>query len=156
MNATLPSRSVDLSTTLRDAAAKRACGLGSAVFEPNPLAYRLLVQNVVMNNLSDRIAFDFIGGGDIGTVRPDCVLPDERPDVIKIDVEGMEMEVLRGLQKTIRRCRPVLLVECDRENIHDFADWRLANGFELPTSVKHYPTNRNFLCIPEERMGDVA
>jgi FkbM family methyltransferase len=157
------------------------CGAGRIIpFEPNPLAYRLLVLNLALNDLSDRVVFDFIGvgaadlneggyamsardknlgaarmiegAGEIETVRPDDVLGDESPDVIKIDVEGMEMAVLRGMQKTIRRCRPVLLVECDRENIHDFADWRLANGFELPASVKHYPENRNFLCVPQERM----
>lgn len=161
------------------------CGAGRIIpFEPNPLAYRLLVLNVALNELSEQVVFDFIGvgasdldedgfamsariknlgaakmlrdAGDIATVRPDDVLQDETPGVVKIDVEGMEMSVLRGLQKTIRRCRPVLIVECDRANIHDFADWRLANGFELPASVKHYPENRNFLCIPEERMGEVA
>ena len=93
------------------------------------------------------------GEGEIATLRPDDFLTDETPDFIKIDVEGMEMQVLRGLQKTIKRTRPVLLVEVDRENIHDFADWRLAHGFTLPVSFKHYKDNRNFLCVPEERMA---
>jgi len=34
-----------------------------------------------------------------------------RVDLIKIDVEGMEMEVLDGAVATVARCRPVLLVE---------------------------------------------
>ncbi|ABD55279.1 FkbM family methyltransferase [Jannaschia sp. CCS1] len=149
-------------------------------FEPNPLAYRLLILNMVMNDLHARTVFDYVGfgasdvdregfamserrknlgaarmmagAGDIATLRPDDFLHDETPDFIKIDVEGMEMQVLRGLQKTIKRTRPVLLVEVDRANIHDFADWRLAHGFALPTSIKHYADNRNFLCVPEERM----
>ena len=153
-------------------------------FEPNPLAYRLLLLNIALNGLEDQTCFDHIGvgaadvpgdgfamtereknlgaarmvpgQGDLQVVRPDDVLREETPDFIKIDVEGMEMAVLRGLQKTIRRCRPVLLVECDRENIHDFADWRLANGFEIPASIKHYAENRNFLLVPEERMGEFA
>jgi FkbM family methyltransferase len=33
-------------------------------------------------------------------------------DFVKIDVEGYEPEVLRGGERTIRRCRPVLIVEC--------------------------------------------
>jgi len=150
-------------------------------FEPNPLAYRLLVLNVVLNRLEDRVVFDHLGcgasdldrdgfamteqiknlgaarmvagAGEISTVRPDDVLRDEVPDVIKIDVEGMEIQVLRGLQKTIARTRPVLLLEVNRENIHDFADWRLAHGFVIPVSIKHYPENRNFLCVPEERVA---
>ncbi|WP_341861485.1 FkbM family methyltransferase [Gymnodinialimonas sp. 57CJ19] len=161
------------------------CQAGRLIpFEPNPLAYRLLVLNLVMNGLQDQTVFDYVGfgasdvdaegfamtdrqknlgaarmvagEGEIATLRPDDFLTDETPHFIKIDVEGMEMEVLRGLQKTIRRTRPVLLVEVDRANIHDFADWRLANGFELPASIKHYKENRNFLCVPEERGDDLS
>jgi FkbM family methyltransferase len=32
-------------------------------------------------------------------------------DLIKIDVEGWELEVLRGAEQTIQRCQPVLLIE---------------------------------------------
>lgn len=151
-------------------------------FEPNPPAYRLLILNLVMNGLHDRTVFDYLGfgasdldregfamtprhknlgaarmvpgEGEIATLRPDDVLQDETPDFIKIDVEGMEMDVLRGLQKTVKRVRPVLLVEVDQGNIHDFADWRLAHGFALPASIKHYRENRNFLCVPQERLDD--
>jgi len=34
-----------------------------------------------------------------------------RLDLIKIDVEGMEVEVLDGARQTIARCRPIILVE---------------------------------------------
>lgn len=39
-----------------------------------------------------------------------------RVNLIKIDVEGMELEVLKGAIKTIQRYRPFLYVECDRES----------------------------------------
>jgi FkbM family methyltransferase len=35
----------------------------------------------------------------------------ESVDLVKIDVEGWEFEVLRGAEQTIRRCKPVLMVE---------------------------------------------
>jgi FkbM family methyltransferase len=33
------------------------------------------------------------------------------PDFVKIDVEGAELRVLRGLEETISRCHPVLMIE---------------------------------------------
>ena len=46
--------------------------------------------------------------------RGDCILEEEgvgRVDVIKIDVEGHEIDVLAGLQRTIKRDRPVVVFE---------------------------------------------
>jgi FkbM family methyltransferase len=36
------------------------------------------------------------------------------PTLLKIDVQGAELSVLRGAQQTLTRCRPVVLVEIDR------------------------------------------
>lgn len=41
----------------------------------------------------------------------DDVVGDEHVTAVKIDVEGMQMPVLRGMSKTIRRCNPVLWLE---------------------------------------------
>lgn len=35
--------------------------------------------------------------------------------LIKIDVEGRELEVLRGATQLLARCRPVICIECDRQ-----------------------------------------
>ena len=35
----------------------------------------------------------------------------ERLDFLKIDVEGMELEVLDGAMRSIERCRPQMLIE---------------------------------------------
>ena len=35
------------------------------------------------------------------------------PDVVKIDVEGFEIEVLRGMMATIDRCKPLFMIEFD-------------------------------------------
>ncbi|WP_454696907.1 FkbM family methyltransferase [Achromobacter aegrifaciens] len=36
--------------------------------------------------------------------------------LIKIDAEGMELDVLKGLQQTIARCHPLLFIECNDAN----------------------------------------
>jgi hypothetical protein len=37
----------------------------------------------------------------------------DRLNFFKIDVEGMELEVLKGAIQTIRRCRPLIVLECN-------------------------------------------
>ncbi len=54
------------------------------------------------------------GAGDIPMVTLDS-FNFTHVDVIKIDCEGYEENVLRGAMDTIRRCRPVILVEQKRD-----------------------------------------
>jgi FkbM family methyltransferase len=44
------------------------------------------------------------------------------PQIIKIDIQGKEIDCLRGLTKTIEKCRPSFLIECnlDGGNIIEF------------------------------------
>jgi FkbM family methyltransferase len=53
---------------------------------------------------------------------------------IKIDVEGHELEVLKGAESTIRRCAPTLLVEIDQafheRPIQRVFDWLLDRDYE--------------------------
>lgn len=54
---------------------------------------------------------------------------DLSPSFLKADVEGHELAVLRGGERTVRRCRPVLLLEIDyrhageRERRRTLLDW---------------------------------
>jgi FkbM family methyltransferase len=47
----------------------------------------------------------------VALARLDDLLPDARPDMIKIDVEGAELGVLRGALKLLARSRPVVAFE---------------------------------------------
>ncbi len=64
--------------------------------------------------------------------------------LMKVDAEGMELQVLRGSMETIGRCRPVLYVEhlkTDREALRQCI-------VELGYVV--HPNELNYLCIPTE------
>jgi FkbM family methyltransferase len=39
------------------------------------------------------------------------------PDVVKIDVEGAEVGVLRGMRQTLQACRPTLIIELHGTNV---------------------------------------
>ncbi len=68
--------------------------------------------------------------GAAGSVRiatGDELFAAETFDLIKIDVEGMELEVLAGLSGLVERCRPLLFIEVRDENAAAFLrvldDW---------------------------------
>ena len=58
-----------------------------------------------------RLENPYTGEGDNVRVRSVDGLGLARLDFIKIDVEGFEVDVLRGARETIRRCMPVIYVE---------------------------------------------
>lgn len=51
------------------------------------------------------------------------------PDVIKIDIEGMEYIALQGLEKTIQRKQPYVLVEYNAVNYENVKKFMLARGY---------------------------
>lgn len=55
----------------------------------------------------------------------------DRIDVVKIDVEGAELRVLRGGAQLLRRFRPVLIVECNPVPLRRFQDASPADMIEL-------------------------
>jgi len=87
---------------------------------------------------------------------------------IKADVEGMELDVLKGAEKIITRDRPYLYLECDRfEKAPDLIGWLLDHGYRCfwhrpplfykdnPRSNPHniwngYIVSINLICVPEE------
>jgi FkbM family methyltransferase len=83
------------------------------------------------------------------------------PSFVKIDVEGMELDVLEGAVETITRARPVLAVEADREDkTPAVVEFLRAHRFRLwdhrPVLGDLWPNviSINILAIPEER-GDL-
>jgi FkbM family methyltransferase len=152
-------------------------------FEPNPLAYDLLIQNVLVNRLAAVVDLSRLGvgvgaerqsgfgmqrrernlggakmlagEGDLDVHSGDDLLDGLNPDVIKIDVEGMEMQVLSGLAKTIERSRPVMMVEVDNSVEGAFSDWVEAQGYSWISIQQRYRLNKNHLIADKARVEDL-
>ncbi len=54
----------------------------------------------------------------------DCLPQNHFPKVIKVDVEGFELEVLKGATQTIENCKPILIIELSslRTNQYEIED----------------------------------
>ena len=74
------------------------------------------------------------------------------PDLVKIDVEGMEMQVLSGLEPVLARSRPVVLVEVQTGNEAAFFDWVAAQGYGLVATHQRYKENKNHLIAEASRV----
>lgn len=149
-------------------------------FEPNPVAIAVLSANLGLNGALDRCDLSHLGfglsdraqdglamevdkpnknlgggrmveGGELRVIRGDDALAGAAVDFIKIDVEGMELQVLGGLAQTISRCRPVLFIEVDEANRAAFLEWVAANRYEIAATFRRYPVNENFLIRPAVR-----
>lgn len=64
--------------------------------------------------------------------------------LMKIDAEGMELEVLAGARETIERCRPVLYVEFIKVDSAVLRECIASLDYAI------HPVGMNYLCIPSE------
>jgi FkbM family methyltransferase len=73
-----------------------------------------------------------------------------RVDLIKIDAEGMEMQVLAGAAGTIATQHPLLYVEVVDEGVAEFMQWVDGNGYRVE---KLFPdkTHCNYLLLPKDK-----
>ena len=85
------------------------------------------------------------GPGEIVQVTPLDSLNLPRCDLIKIDVQGMEGEVLNGARATIARCQPLLYIENDiREKSPALIGALLALGYRLYWHLPYLFDPNNF------------
>jgi FkbM family methyltransferase len=86
---------------------------------------------------------------NVRVVALDDFIPAEnlpRPDFVKIDVEGVELEVMQGMSKTIAESKPVLLYEVDDGKKQSFErrwkeldDYVAAFGYHITHLKPSYP-----------------
>jgi len=181
--------------------ARLAAGSGAVLaFEPQPVLYQTLCANMALNNITNVMAekcglgnrsqtlhipvLDYGAKHNFGGLSLE--LADEGEPVlvkrldsyglgkcafIKIDVEGMEQQVLEGAANTIHSHRPVMYVENDRrEKSPDLIQLLLAMDYALWWHItplynpNNFAGNKNnvfggtvsinMLCAPKEKAGD--
>src|SRR5579862_191031 len=157
--------------------------LGSVRAEPLALGSAACTQKFfeITNGDNTRGGFrppaseDRISEISVETVRLDDYVsqfPLARVDFVKLDVEGGELEVLRGASSALTKFRPILICEVldattqvwgykAREIIQmleslDFAWFDIrSNGSIVPHKIReHYPEIRNYVAVPKEKMRD--
>jgi FkbM family methyltransferase len=144
------------------------------VLEPNPESVALLRRNLAANSVTN-VDLSSLGIGaaqvaanyDIvcesadnrgatrlvpaaaGTVKsaPLDDLVAGRVDFIKIDVEGMELEVLAGAQRVIAESRPKIMMEVFRQQIPRFDEWLGRNRYVIRRRFE-YVYAVNFMIEP--------
>ncbi len=168
-------------------------------FEPQRIIFQILCTNIILNGLSNVFAHHAgvarEGGerqvplldmgqpnnhgalslveGDDGEPTRMLAIDDMRLNsvgLIKVDVEGMEIDVLEGAKETIARCRPLLYVEVDRDRTKESVPGFLEQaGYVCHMHTPHLFNKDNFrgeesnifgiagsfnmLAIPGERYG---
>lgn len=151
-------------------------------FEPVKKTYRELRRNLALNGVTNVVPLRYaIGSGPASVIEMNPIHPGEeggtsvghggdraelrsldsfgfeQVSLIKIDVEGFELPVLDGAEDTIRRNRPVLIVEImggyDYETAPpearlqiDVTRWRIAGlGYKVERVKK-----QDYLALPED------
>ena len=65
-----------------------------------------------------------------------------RVDLIKIDVEGMELEVLKGSKKILKDLKPIIFYENTKTNSSELKDFLIENNYVVIKEI-----NKNFIAI---------
>jgi FkbM family methyltransferase len=168
-------------------------------FEPQRIVFQTLCANMALNHIANAFCYNIALGKSSGTVLVPQVRPWDRFNFgglslgsnqfgevvevktidglnlsacsfIKIDTEGMELDVLMGAANTIRTLQPILYVENDRKDksvaltkyIHSLGYdmywhkpplYNPQNFFNNPENVFGDIVSLNMICLPRSRGG---
>ncbi|KVV45445.1 FkbM family methyltransferase [Burkholderia ubonensis] len=93
--------------------------------------------------IGQHISYDPSSGVVVPMVSIDS-LDLERVDLIKLDVEGMEIEVLRGARKALRNLKPILAIEIIK------SDQAVITGLIDELGYRYFPAGMNLIAVHRE------
>ena len=146
-------------------------------FEPRPMNARFFRRHMIMNKISNftlfeaavgsidsEVMFDSAHGSatgfisEKGDIKVKQIHPDRMvetgelllPGFVKIDVEGAECEVLKGLQKTISVARPRMIVATHNEECHNFViEFLKSHSYQIEVLLPDGPKgDTEILALP--------
>jgi len=99
--------------------------------------------------------------GNVGVqapcIRLDDMLQKERIGLLKVDVEGFELRVLKGSRIILEHFRPLLYVENDRaESSQELIEWLWAAGYQLWWHTPPLFNPHNFFSAARNLYGGIA
>ena len=81
---------------------------------------------------------------DVEVVAIDEIIPHDRKiDIIHLDIEGFEKEALTGATNTIKRCKPILIIESLPDN-----EWVTENILNIGYRIHNKKINKNTVFFP--------
>ena len=155
-------------------------------FEPQRLVFQVLCANMALNSFSQVYCHPMALGAERGVVQVPQIVPwqeynfgglalgqSEAGDIvsrvpldelglaachfIKVDVEGMEMDVLKGAQGILQKFQPVLYVENDRPEKSDILLQYLDGlGYEMYWHLPLLYNPDNYLGNTENVFGNIG
>jgi len=158
-------------------------------FEPQPIIFQGLCENLALNGFANaqalpvaagrapgRLALpdvDYTAAGNFGGVSLGAraegstaatvevmtldSLGLDRCQLIKIDVEGMELDVLDGANALVAAARPLIYLENnDTTKSPALISWMLARGYHLFWHLSRFFNPRNFFQNPDNVFGEIG
>ncbi len=154
--------------------------------EPQRVVFQTLCANLSLNAIENVRALNAAAGAEAGTIVVPNIeygaggnfggvelggyesgeqvplmaidsLPVPSCHLIKIDVEGMETEVLKGAHQTIARCQPALYVENDRrDRSPELIETLLSAGYKMFWHAPRLYNPENFFRNTDNVFGDMV
>lgn len=156
----------------------KVAGAQVAAFEPNPALCAALERSLARNGIAGQVRLRrmglgagpdkarfaaeipdnlgsqslVLGAGEVEVAPLDSLDLGAPARMLKIDVEGMELEVLRGAEGLIARDRPILYVECYQDaGFEALLDWAEARDYLYWETFNSTPTH---LFLPRESVAE--
>lgn len=155
----------------------KICRCDSVIpFEANPPAIALLTETAKSNDLVNvdlsylgkavgktegYVEFSNVQNNNLGSqefkptleqagipCRPIDAFNFKNIDFIKVDVEGMEIDVLEGMERTINLNKSVLYVESKKRNLPLLFALLRKHNYRIEKTFQRYKGVFNFLCFP--------